>query len=217
VQQLWPGEPILRLDLGREVTQHDHSRHLRADQYGAHQKLEMGQPLRIAADQLILLPGVFNLLWVRGVKFEQDEITLIRHVMAVAVRIVRRVRLSRGTVGELVGGMRKDRVPPIEEFIGVAGRRDRVVPCSIARRDCIVSFIPRFVGLASSPDPPNTLMVIAPPLIAFCNTLCTLAPVPRCSLLLSSSNCPRRAAIASPGPKMGQKSNGAGSVREALR
>ena len=61
------------------------------------------------------------------------------------------------------------------------------------------------------------LKVIGAPLIALCKTLWTLAPVPTCSLDLSSSNWPRRAAIASPGPKTGQNSNGAGSMRELFR
>jgi hypothetical protein len=66
-------------------------------------------------------------------------------------------------------------------------------------------------------DPPRTLIVTGAPLIAFCSILCTLAPVPMCSLLRSSSTCPLRAAIASPGPKTGQNSKGAGSERELLR
>ena len=60
-------------------------------------------------------------------------------------------------------------------------------------------------------------MVTGAPLIAFCSTLCILDPVPVCNLDLSSSNCPLRSAIASPGPNTGQKSNGAGSVSELLR
>jgi hypothetical protein len=67
------------------------------------------------------------------------------------------------------------------------------------------------------PDPPRTLMVTGAPLMAFCKTLCTRAPLPVCSLLLSSSNCPRLAAVASPGPKTGQNSKGAGSVDDELR
>jgi hypothetical protein len=59
-------------------------------------------------------------------------------------------------------------------------------------------------------------MVIGAPLIALFKTLCTLAPVPICNLDLNNSVCPLLAAIASPGPKTGQKSNGAGSVVEAF-
>jgi hypothetical protein len=64
--------------------------------------------------------------------------------------------------------------------------------------------------------PPRILMVIGAPLIALFKTLCTLAPVPMCNLDLNNSVCPLLAAIASPGPKTGQKSNGAGSVVEAF-
>lgn len=59
-------------------------------------------------------------------------------------------------------------------------------------------------------------MVMGAPLIARFKTRWTLAPVPVCNLDLSSSVCPRRAAMASPGPKTGQNSNGAGSVVEEL-
>lgn len=70
--------------------------------------------------------------------------------------------------------------------------------------------------LIHSLDPPKIDIVTGAPLIALCNTRCTLAPVPRCNLDFKSSICPRRAAIASPGPKTGQKSKGAGSVLDAL-
>jgi len=60
-------------------------------------------------------------------------------------------------------------------------------------------------------------MVTGAPLIAFCRTRWILAPDPKCRRLLSSSNWPRRSAIASPGPNTGQNSNGAGSASELLR
>ena len=41
-------------------------------------------------------------------------------MVAVAVRIVRRVSLDRRAVCQFVGGMREDAVPPVEEFSGVA-------------------------------------------------------------------------------------------------
>lgn len=68
----------------------------------------------------------------------------------------------------------------------------------------------------ASLDPPSTLIVMGAPVMALLSTRWILAPVPRCNLDLSSSVCPRRAVMASPGPKTGQKSNGAGSVWDAL-
>lgn len=67
------------------------------------------------------------------------------------------------------------------------------------------------------PEPPRTLMVTGNPAMAFWTTLCTRAPLPMCSLLLSKPHCPRRAATSSPGPNTGQKANGAGSEAEAFR
>ena len=71
--------------------------------------------------------------------------------------------------------------------------------------------------MGDAPDPPRIEMVTGNPAMAFCTTLCTLAPLPVCSRLLSNPHCPRLEAISSPGPKTGQKSNGAGSEVEALR
>ena len=47
-------------------------------------------------------------------------------MVAVAVRIVRRVGLFRSAVRQLVGRVREYRVPPVEEFGRVARARDGV-------------------------------------------------------------------------------------------
>ena len=148
-------------------------------------------------------------------------------MVRIAIRVVGRISLPGGAVGDFVGGMREDRVPPIEEFIRVTLLSNRIVPCAnasgyyaeISQHHQHHWFLILFMSCdARDPlDPPRTLIVTGNPLIAFCSTFCTLAPVPVCSLDLSSSNCPLRSAIASPGPKTGQNSNGAGSTIELLR
>lgn len=67
------------------------------------------------------------------------------------------------------------------------------------------------------PEPPKTDIVIGKPAMAFCTTFCTLAPDPVCNLLFNKPHCPLLSAITSPGPKTGQKSNGAGSDAEAFK
>jgi hypothetical protein len=67
------------------------------------------------------------------------------------------------------------------------------------------------------PDPPKTEMVTGNPAMAFWTTLCILAPEPVWTLDFISPHCPLLSAIASPGPKTGQKSKGAGSEAEAFR
>jgi len=85
------------------------------------------------------------------------------------------------------------------------------------RRVDVTGMYDDWTGETDSLEPPKTLIVTGAPLMAFCKTLCTRAPEPKCNRLLSNSNCPRRSAIASPGPKTGQNSNGAGSIAELLR
>lgn len=55
--------------------------------------------------------------------------------MAAAVGIVRRIGLFHSPIGQLVGGMGEDGVPPIEEFVGIACAADGVIASSGARRD----------------------------------------------------------------------------------
>lgn len=75
-------------------------------------------------------------LGIRRVKLENDKISFIRQVVAVAVRIVRGIRLGRSTVGELIGGMREDSVPPVKHAMWITFFVCRVVSRASTGRNC---------------------------------------------------------------------------------
>lgn len=56
--------------------------------------------------------------------------------MAVAVRVVCRIGLGRSTVGELIGGMREDSVPPVKHAVWVTLFVCRVVSRASTSRNC---------------------------------------------------------------------------------
>lgn len=56
--------------------------------------------------------------------------------MAVAIRIVRRIGLGRGTVSEFIGGMRENSVPPVKHSVRVALFVCRVVSRTSTRGNC---------------------------------------------------------------------------------
>lgn len=102
MKQFWSRKTVVCLDLGTKVSEDHDSWHFRSDQDGPHQQLEMGQPFRVVR--------------IGGVEFEYHEIGRIRQVMRCTVGIVRRVGFAHSSVGKFVGGVREDRVPPVEEF-----------------------------------------------------------------------------------------------------
>ena len=127
VQQLWSGEPVIRLDLRAKVSKDNHRGHLRPDQDGPDQQLKVRHPLVVVR--------------VGRVKFENDEVGRIGEVVCGAIGVICRVGLAERSVGELVGWVGEDGVPPVEQFVGVAFVPDGVVACAETRRDCEVSAV----------------------------------------------------------------------------
>ena len=52
VQELWPRESVLSLDLRREVTEDDDGRLIRSDQEGSDEQFKVREPLRVATCRL---------------------------------------------------------------------------------------------------------------------------------------------------------------------
>lgn len=75
-------------------------------------------------------------LGISRVKLENDKISFIGQMVAVAVRIVRRIGLGRSTVGELIGGMREDSVPPVKHAVWITLFVCRVVSRASTSRNC---------------------------------------------------------------------------------
>ena len=83
--------------------------------------------------------GENDVRFIIRIELDDHEISIVWEMVSIAEGKIFGVGCPNGTVGELRGGVGEDGVPPIKETRGIAFRRNRVVPCTMARGNWYMS------------------------------------------------------------------------------
>jgi hypothetical protein len=97
-----------------------------------------------------------NLLWIGSIEFQNDQISLIGHMVTVTICVISRIGFLDGSIGKFIGGVGEDCIPPIEKFVWVTAVSDWIVSCTCTCRDCCQLFF-QFDNINRSASPDDSI------------------------------------------------------------